>query len=103
MSEQPIVTIYLDSGKEIGEVSGTTFRKVIEGSKHFLRRPPAIAFDVVTIQEAEKLGAKDIMVVDKETKKKYRTTIFNLWHFGFMFNRGKGDQIALRMPYWKTI
>lgn len=99
---EPTATIYLDSGKVIGQVKDGVFRKSISSKKHFLQKPPAIAFDVVSIKDAEMYGAETIDVLDKDTGKHYTTSIKKLWEFGFLFDRGSGEQVALRLPYWKV-
>ena len=84
----------------VGEVEGDTFSKTITGSKHLLRTPAAIAFDVATIDQAVKLGAAKIRVYDRETGNVYKASIEHLKENGFTFNRGFGEQIALVMDGW---
>lgn len=92
--------IYSGNGKVIGKVKGDTFTKSIRGSVHFLRRPPAIAFDVSTIDQAAEAGAVRVRVVDSETGTVYQTTIDHIREKGFTFNRGFGEQIALTLEGW---
>jgi hypothetical protein len=91
--------IYVGS-KVVGNVKGNCFRKPSCASKHFLRTPPAIAFDTTSLRDAQKAGAKLVSVTDKETGKIYTTTIQNLYDNGINLNRGHGDQIALRLEFW---
>ena len=84
----------------IGLVSGDIFKKTIIGSKHFLRMPPAIAFDVSTLEDAERAGATTVEVIDKETSVIYRTSIYTIWKMGKRFNRGHGNQIFLPICNW---
>jgi hypothetical protein len=84
----------------VGQVYGDTFSKTITGSKHLLRTPPAIAFDVATIDQAVRLGAVKVRVYDRESENVYKCSIDHLKENGFTFNRGFGEQIALVMDGW---
>ena len=53
--------------KVVGTVEGNTFSKTVDSSKHFLRTPPAIAFDELALSQAEEMGASRIKVKDKLT------------------------------------
>lgn len=81
----------------IGYVSGRTFHKVIVGSKHLLRRPPAIAFDRCTLADARRAGALAVAVTDRETGRTYRATLDTIETDGFAVRRGFGDQVALAL------
>lgn len=83
--------------KVIGHVKGDVFYKTIKGSKHILRRPPALAFDVQSLEEAEQAGARKVEVLDTETKNRYVAQLAHVWEKGFRLNRGFGEQIALPM------
>lgn len=89
--------IYRADGREIGEVNGDTFQKHIRGSKHFLREPRAIAFDVSVLRDAEHVGAVIVLVIDDETGCEYRANMRRLWRKGFAVRRGYGDQWAMRL------
>jgi hypothetical protein len=84
----------------IGEVRGTTFIKKIRASQHFLKTPPAIAFDLDSLAQAERAGAVEVQVIDKETGTIYRTTIAHILRAGFELDRGFGKQIALPLEGW---
>jgi hypothetical protein len=108
MAEIPIYC----NGRAIGKVTGRTFVKVITGSKHFLRKPTAIAFDRSTLADARKAGATVVAVTDRETAKVYRATIDDIEAHGVPVNRGYGDQLALcvlrfsingKVPGWAEI
>lgn len=100
LSKSDAVVIYSDSGKAVGRVYGDTFKKSIVGSKHLLKKPPAIAFDVSTLEQAIQAGASRVEVFDKENQAVYRTTIKNVKENGLKFNRGFGEQIALPIGKW---
>jgi hypothetical protein len=90
-------------GHVVGKVRGDTFYKSVDGSRHFLRIPPAICFDVLSLKEAERAGAVYVEVTDRETGKAYRVSIRFIWEHGFKVNRGFGDQIALPLGQWQII
>lgn len=84
------------AGKQaVGAVCGEAFRKRICGSRHLLQRPPALAFDVASLEAAQKAGARRVEVEDAETGRVFITEIARIWRDGFTFERGFGRQIAL--------
>jgi len=87
--------------KIVGEVQDDVFLKRLIGSKHFLRVPPGIAFDIDSLKQAEKAGARKVKIIDKETGKIYRAAISTIWAKGFHKNYcGYGPQIGLEMHLW---
>ena len=94
------VPIYVGA-KPVGRVTGDTFYKIVQASKHFLRRPPAICFDVSSINDAQTAGAAEICVLDSESDTRYYARIGLLLERGFTINRGFGEQIALIMKWWR--
>lgn len=91
--------IYAGS-RVVGQVIGNTFYKSVSSSKHFLRTPPAIAFDVATLAQAEEAGARKVCVTDKDTGNQYRASLEHIRLNGFTFNRGFGEQVGLVMDGW---
>ena len=89
------------SKKVVGTVAGHVFFKSIYGSRHFLRRPPAIAFDVQSLADATRAGAVVVVVTDMETGTTYTSSIPYVYKAGFSINRGFGNQIALPMSKWE--
>lgn len=98
MRAQPI---RVPGGRIVATVTGDTLEKSIVGSKHILRRPPAIAFDVSVLNDARKLGAKNVIVLDRETGDVYRTEMDDIFFRGIKLNRGFGEQLALTLNQWK--
>ena len=96
--------IYLrNTTKPIGAVRGEWFEKTIQGSKHFLRVPmPAIAFDLATLEDAERAGAVHVAVTDSETRRVYRQRIETIRRYGFPVVRGFGRQIALPLAAYSV-
>ncbi|OQY87265.1 MAG: hypothetical protein B6D41_11825 [Chloroflexi bacterium UTCFX4] len=88
------------NSKIIGEVCGETFYKNVLGSKHFLRVPRAIAFDVSSLNDAENADARFVQVTDAETSRVYRASIATIRAKGFRVARGFGEQIALALEFW---
>lgn len=79
-------------GRVVGNVAGDVFRKQIRGSAHMLRSPRAIAFDVSTLHDAERAGARRVEVTDTDSGRVYRAALSTVWARGWAFNRGHGDQ-----------
>jgi hypothetical protein len=88
--------------KPIGRVEGEIFIKAIAFSKHALQRPPSIAFDVSTLDDAQRARATIIHVYDVETARRYSATIALVFEHGIRFNRGFGNQIALSLAFWRV-
>lgn len=100
---QSAIPVYLSGGqKPIGFVRGRTFCKSIQGSKHLLRRPPALAFDVSSLDAAERAGAVDVAVTDGETGRIYRASIADIRRYGFTLTRGHGYQVALPLDRYSV-
>jgi hypothetical protein len=100
ITKNGFIPVHSVNGRVVGKVEGDTFYKSIKGSKHFLRVPPAIAFDILSIDEAEEAGAVKVQVVDQETGTIYKSTIQNIREHGEEFNRGFGNQIFLVLEGW---
>jgi hypothetical protein len=94
------IPIYVD-GKAIGEVRGNVFTKRIYASRHFLRRPPAIAFDIDSLHAAQRAGAVFVQVLDGDSNRTYIQRIETILEKGLAVNRGFGKQIALPLKLWK--
>jgi len=93
--------LYSPEGKVCAVIVGGVLKKAVEGSKHFLRQPPAIALDLGAVQAAEADGVSLVVVIDRETSAVYQTTITELHERGFCLNRGFGEQIAMRLDRWQ--
>lgn len=86
--------------KPIGYVVSDMFVKHVSGRKHFLRVPPAIAFDAPTLDDAERAGATMVCIHDQDTGAVYRAPVHLIRSKGFAFDRGHGRQIALTLDRW---
>ena len=97
------IPIYLrGTQKVIGRVIGHTFEKSIQGRKHLLRTPPALGFDLSTLEDAERAGATAVAVTDSETGRVYRADIATIRRNGFPVVRGFGRQIALPLSAYSV-
>jgi hypothetical protein len=87
--------------RRVGAVVGHVFRKDrILGSKHFLRKPPAIALDIASLEAALAAGADEVAITDQESNLTYQTTFETIREHGFRFDRGYGQQIGLEFKHW---
>ena len=90
------------NNRVIGKVENGVFIKNVIGSRHFLKKPPAIAFDISTLTKASQHGAITVKVKDTTTDIVYTSSMNKITEKGFEFDRGYGKQIALIMKEWKT-
>jgi hypothetical protein len=100
-SKRKTIPIVDNRGHTVGRVRETTFEKELNGSKHFLRVPPAIAFDLITLERAKQAGADRIRILDRDAGIIYQATFSRIETDGFKFNRGYGEQIALKLHLWE--
>jgi hypothetical protein len=92
------------NGRIVGWVDGKRFTKIVSGSKHFLRKPPAIAFTPHTLSDAQKAGAEIVEVIDKETTIVYRAKIQTIREQGVSIERsGFEQQFYWPMEKWTVI
>lgn len=89
--------------KVIGFVESGVFRKNVRSSKHFLKKPPAIAMDVASLEMAEAAGAVAVEVTDLDTGIVYTVSVRKVWQQGWLINRGHGDQVALSLSFWDQV
>ncbi len=93
---EPIYT----GGRVVGRVRNGVFYKSIAPT-HYLRKPPAIAFSVESLNQAEAAGAVHVEVKDRVTGTIYRATIKHIREKGFPVNRaGFEPQLALSLEGW---
>jgi hypothetical protein len=88
--------------RQVGAVRDGVFYKRVQGSRHFLRKPPAIALDMESLARAEIEGARSVEIQDQETDLNYRADFDTIWAHGFRFDRGFGEQIGLVFRWWNT-
>jgi hypothetical protein len=100
VNREQSLPVYTVDGKIGGFVRGEVLRKVVRGSSHMLRKPPAWALDAEVLDTAERIGAKVVLVVDSERGHEYRATISTIRRMGRVINRGFGAQWALPIRCW---
>ena len=84
----------------VGYVKGDTFYKTISGSKHFLRQPPAILFDIQSLSDAEGYAAIYCHVTDRDTGNIYTASIALIWGKPIYKDYGFGKQVGLCLKEW---
>jgi len=95
----PGAPIFLN-GRVVGHVRDGVFEKTLARSRHFLRRPPAIAFDRSTLQDARRAGATRVRIYEREQGDVYEADLDEVELHGFPVQRGFGDQVALHLSRW---
>lgn len=98
-SRNKTVNIFV-GGQRVGHVRDGVFYKTLSSSKHFLRKPPAIAFSLESVIQAEQEGATIVEIYDRDTESVYRVSMKKVWDKGFPVNRGYEPQIALSLDCW---
>lgn len=88
------------NGARVGYVEAGTFHKTIQGSRHMLRTPRAIAFDASTLRDAAHAGAHAVCVRDSESGIVYTTSLQRLHDHGAPFDRGFGKQWLMTIEHW---
>ncbi len=89
-------------GNTFAQLRGNVLFRRCKASRHFLQKPPAIAFTVTALQRAERAGATLVEVEDTESGQVYRASLAKFWEKGFHFNRGFGFQVGLTLGEWET-
>jgi len=74
----------------------------LDASKHFLRTPPAIAFEAAVLVGVLELVVW-VVVVDRETNTVFLATPDAFCDEGFEVERGHGFQLALPLGCWHEI
>ena len=89
-------------GQVIGQLRGQVFERRCYGSRHFLKRPPAICIDAGALADIEGAGGTQAEVTDLESGQVYRAPIVLFRERGFHVNRGFGLQVGLCLGEWQT-
>ena len=90
------------SGKVVAMIDGDCLRKQLDGSKHFLRKPPGIAFDDAILRAAELAGARSVQVRDRETGDVYTCQLSEFALHAVKVDRGFGLQYCLPFVFWRV-
>lgn len=95
--------IYRADGRAIvGRVEGDTFKKRLRSTIHQLRRPPAWAADLDTLDQAQAAGATRVEIKDLDTGKVYTADLADFYRHGVRVTRGHGVQLALVLGHWSV-
>jgi hypothetical protein len=86
--------------KKIGDIHGRIFKKVIHGSKHLLRIPPAIAIDKEAFVNINNSGVVVIQVLDVDTQVLYSISTTDFIEYHKPLDRGYGEQYYVELKYW---
>jgi len=84
----------------VGDVTSGVFKKNILGSRHILRKPPAIALSVESLTQAEQFGASEVQITDTESGRVYSCSIEFFKGNSFPIQRG-GFEPQLALPIGK--
>jgi hypothetical protein len=92
-----------DGATVVAVITRGALTKQVDGSRHFLRVPPAIALDADAVATAEAQDIQAVIVTDRETGNVYSTTIAELRAHGWQLERSAyGKQIAMRLSRWSV-
>ena len=89
-------------GKIVGQSDGHVFKKKIKGSKHLLRKPPAIGIDAPAYEQEIAPTCERIEVFDMESNRLYVSTIENFQRNRGELDRGHGRQVYLILNRWQV-
>lgn len=98
------IPIYRADGRAVvGRVEGDTFYKRVRSTVHKLRRPPAWACDVESLDQAAAAGATRVEIFDGDTGRTCAAAIDDFYQHGIKVSRGHGVQLALPMSFWSIV
>lgn len=89
-----------NDGKIIGRVKDGVFYKNVCGSIHMLKNPLGWSYDACAVKQAKQLGARYLIVNDKENGNKYRTTPEDFLQYSEPVPWDKNQRV-LRLLFWQ--
>ena len=89
-----------DFAKSYSIRDGVLFKKALK-SKHFLRKPQAIAIDKELFEEMI-TQIRYIQVFEREESLYYTVSVSSFIKHCFRFDRGFREQVALPIKFWVT-
>ena len=92
--------VYNQRGQIVGHVEDGVFVRSFR-SEHMLQRPPALAFDLVSLGQIQALNVKTLRMTNTESGQVYSVFLSVFLERSFEFDRGFGKQRALRLEYWQ--
>jgi hypothetical protein len=87
--------------KVVGCLQDNKFIKSVIGSRHRLRRPSAWTIDSSAFDDQIKPNAAEIVIIDKETGKKYHCSVKAFDRLKGELDRGFGRQYFLTLSHWR--
>ncbi|CUU34462.1 MAG: hypothetical protein KatS3mg021_0070 [Fimbriimonadales bacterium] len=99
--QQGRLLLQAPNGKGYGVIENRTLKKRVVGTKHFLRKPPAIAIDAELFQRY-RAEFDTIEVQDVETGAVYRLSAKHFDYWRWELERGYGKQYAVALSRWKV-
>ena len=88
--------------KIIGEIEGRTFTKQVSRSRHMLRIPMAWAIDASVFDSEIKKSCDTIVIVDRDSGKKYQVSVALFDKQKGIVDRGFGRQYFLTLSWWNS-
>ena len=95
--------VSLPNGQVIGWFDGDTFMKAVCGSKHRLRKPPAWAIDASVFDKEVRSRATQIIIWDKESDTKWKTSVETFDRHKGTLDRGFGRQYFLPLSRFQVV
>ena len=95
--------IYRADGRPIGHVKGGVYRRAMRSTVHQLKKPPAWAADLDTLDQARAAGAAWVELFDRDTGTTYRAALVEFYRRGLRIDRGHGAQLALPLAAWEIV
>jgi len=84
----------------VGKFSGGVLYKSVK-PEHLLRKPPAIALQADAIPELRRLGCREVVATLTSTGERLYAPLDAFERYGFLVNRGYGEQVALPLSRWE--
>ena len=99
MSARP----FYANNRKVGRIDGDTLKKTVDADKHFLRCPPAIAFELDSLRQVRAEGVQWAEVTDKKNRRIYRASVDAILKVGREMERGGFErQIYLTLDRWQV-
>ncbi len=91
--------VFNQKGKAVGLVKDGVFVRSFR-SEHMLQKPPALAFDLVSLGQIQALKVKTLRLTNTESGEVYSVFLSTFLEHSFPIDRGFGEQRALPLKYW---
>lgn len=97
-----IYSTFEGNTRHVGEVKGGTFYKRVSRSKHFLKKPLAIANSDDALAQVRAAGASTFHVTDTDSGYVYTVSAEDFYRLAVPTDRNFGPQHFLPLSYWQT-